>query len=75
MTQIVYHNFQNLKKGKNRQKSQEISNKQIPQKQRKNQKLKEKILLQEIKENSQQRQSSRLQNQPQKKYKNVIPQF
>ena len=57
-----------------RQKSQELSIKQILQKQRKNRKLEEKILPQERKEKFQQRQSSPLRNQPRKDYKTFIPQ-
>ena len=66
--------FRKKNKENTRQKSQEISSKQIPQKQRKNQKLEEKILPQEMNEKSHQRQLSPLRNQPLKNYETFIPQ-
>ena len=46
----------------------------IPQKERKNRKMIEKNLPQEQVEKSKHRESSRLRNQPRKKYKTFIPQ-
>ena len=60
--------FRKKNKENTRQKSQEISSKQTPQKQRKNQKLEEKNLPQEINGKIHQRQLSPLRNQPLKDY-------
>ena len=70
----VHHKNQNQKQT-TVQNNTKTPDTKTPQKERKNRKMIEKLLPQEQVEKSEQRESSRLRNQPRKNYKTFIPQI